>query len=127
METKVGDDYARALEPESAGKMKKGAIAGFVFGFSQMAIFVSFAVVFFSGKWISCFPLHHTFACIFLTSTIKKCFIELLSGAQMLSSFDISFVDFFTSVLAVMFGALGSSQVSADFNSRQRGKIAAAR
>jgi len=96
LEGKVGDDYERALEPESAGKVKSGIIAGTVFGFSQMAVFVSFAVVFYVGS-------------------------ELLVAVK------IDFVSFFTSVLAVMFGALGASQVSADFNSRQRGLICAAR
>lgn len=37
LEDKVGDDYERALEPESADKVKTGAIAGLVFGFSQCA------------------------------------------------------------------------------------------
>jgi len=96
LESKVGDDYERALEPESAGKVKSGIVAGSVFGFSQMAVFVSFAIVFFTGS-------------------------ELMVQQK------IGFVEFFTSVLAVMFGALGASQVSADFNSRQRAKISAAR
>ncbi|KAL7533771.1 hypothetical protein ACHAXR_008989 [Thalassiosira sp. AJA248-18] len=96
LESKVGDDYERALEPEKAGKVKAGIIAGTVFGFSQMAVFVSFAVVFYAGS-------------------------ELLVQGR------VGFESFFTSVLAVMFGALGASQVSADFNSRQRGLIAAAR
>jgi len=96
LEGKVGNDYEKALEPESSGKMRRGAIAGFVFGFTQMSVFVSFALVFYSG-------------------------------VQLLSSFDILFVDFFTAVLSVMFGALGASQVSSDFNSRQRGRVSAAR
>ena len=37
LERKVGDDYERALAPESAGKVKSDLIAGAVFGFSQMA------------------------------------------------------------------------------------------
>jgi ATP-binding cassette, subfamily B (MDR/TAP), member 1 len=37
LEGKVGDDYERALEPESAGKVKSGMIAGLVFGVSQFA------------------------------------------------------------------------------------------
>jgi len=96
LESKVGDDYARALEPESAGKVKSGIVAGSVYGFSQMAVFTSFAVVFYAGT-------------------------------ELMMKQEISFVEFFTSVLAVMFGALGASQVSADFNSRQRAKISAAR
>lgn len=48
-------------------------------------------------------------------------------GSHLLINGKIGFTDFFTSVLAVMFGALGASQVSADFNSRQRGLISAAR
>jgi len=96
LEEKVGDDYARAVAPESAGKVKSGIIAGTVFGFSQMAVFVSFAVVFYAGS-------------------------------QLMIQKKIDFVEFFTSVLSVMFGALGASQVSADFNSRQRGLISAAK
>jgi len=96
LEPKVGDDYDMALVPESKGKVKEGLITGAVFGFSQMAVFVSFAIVFFVGSLL------------------------LVNG-------EIAFVNFFTAVLSVMFGALGASQVSADFNSRQRGLIAAAR
>eukprot|EP00984_Skeletonema_dohrnii_P003923 scaffold1350_cov137-Skeletonema_dohrnii-CCMP3373.AAC.3 len=96
LEPKVGDDYDMALLPESKGKVKEGLITGAVFGFSQMAVFVSFAIVFFVGSLL------------------------LVNG-------EIAFVNFFTAVLSVMFGALGASQVSADFNSRQRGLIAAAR
>jgi len=48
-------------------------------------------------------------------------------GSQLLVKAKIDFVSFFTSVLAVMFGALGASTVAADFNSRQRGLAAAAR
>ena len=95
LESKVGDDYERALEPESAGKVKDGIIAGSVFGFSQCAVFVSFAIVF-------------------------------AVGSKLLVNGDIDFVSFFTSVLAVMFGALGAAQVSADFNSRKQALIAAA-
>ena len=96
LEPKVGDDYDTALVPESKGKVREGLITGAVFGFSQMAVFVSFAVVFFVGSLL------------------------LVNG-------DIAFVNFFTAVLSVMFGALGASQVSADFNSRQRGLMSAAR
>lgn len=96
LEPKVGDDYDTALVPESKGKVREGLITGAVFGFSQMAVFVSFAIVFFVGSLL------------------------LVEG-------QIAFVNFFTAVLAVMFGALGASQVSADFSSRQRGLIAAAR
>mmetsp|Transcript_6782 Transcript_6782/g.11064 ORF Transcript_6782/g.11064 Transcript_6782/m.11064 type:complete len:1348 (+) Transcript_6782:228-4271(+) len=96
LEPKVGDDYDTALVPESKGKVREGLITGAVFGFSQMAVFVSFAVVFFVGSLL------------------------LVNG-------DIAFVNFFTAVLSVMFGALGASQVSADFNSRQKGLISAAR
>ncbi|KAL7435504.1 hypothetical protein ACHAXM_005193 [Skeletonema potamos] len=96
LERKVSDDYDTALVPESEGKVREGLITGMVFGFSQMAVFVSFAIVFFFGSLL------------------------LVDG-------QILFVNFFTAVLAVMFGALGASQVSADFNSRQRGLIAAAR
>jgi ABC-type multidrug transport system fused ATPase/permease subunit len=80
LQTKVGDDYAKALEPESAGKVKRGAVAGLVFGFSQCAIFISFALVFYVGT-------------------------------DLLVEVEINFLEFFTALLAVMFGALGASQV----------------
>eukprot|EP01082_Thalassiosira_pseudonana_P012541 g11433.t1.1.5e17418b g11433 g11433.t1 contig5:842324-846534(+) len=96
LETKVGDDYEQALEPESSGKVRRGIVAGFVFGFSQMAIFVSFSIIFYVGT-------------------------------NMLVSEGLFFTNFFTALLSVMFGALGASQVSADFNSRQRGRAGAAR
>jgi len=48
-------------------------------------------------------------------------------GSQLLIQVKIDFISFFTSVLAVMFGALGASTVAADFNSRQKGLVAAAR
>lgn len=46
----IGDDYAAALAPESLGMMKDGIIAGLVYGFSQFAIFISFALIFFVGS-----------------------------------------------------------------------------
>lgn len=96
LEGKVGNDYEAALLPESSDKVKSGMIAGFVFGFSQFAIFLSFAVIFFVGS-------------------------------KLLINMELYFADFFTALLSVMFGALGASQVSADFNSRARGKQCAAR
>ncbi|KAL3780127.1 hypothetical protein HJC23_001316 [Cyclotella cryptica] len=96
LESKVGDDYEKALMPECADKVKTGMIAGFVFGFSQFAIFLSFAVIFYVGT-------------------------------EMLVNMELYFADFFTALLSVMFGALGASQVSADFNNRARGMISAAR
>jgi ATP-binding cassette subfamily B (MDR/TAP) protein 1 len=96
LESKVGDDYDRALMPESGDKVKAGLMEGFVFGFSQFAIFLSFALIFYVG-------------------------------AGMLVDMEIWFADFFTALLAVMFGALGASQVSADFNSRTKGRISAAK
>lgn len=44
LEDKMCDDYNVALIPESNGKVQMGAVAGFVFGFSQFAVFVTFAV-----------------------------------------------------------------------------------
>jgi hypothetical protein len=37
LESKICDDYEKALEPESSEQVKSGMIAGTVFGFSQMA------------------------------------------------------------------------------------------
>mmetsp|Transcript_29626 Transcript_29626/g.43687 ORF Transcript_29626/g.43687 Transcript_29626/m.43687 type:complete len:534 (-) Transcript_29626:101-1702(-) len=48
-------------------------------------------------------------------------------GSQLLVDQDVDFVGFFVPVLSVMFGALGASQVSADFQSTRDGKAAAAR
>jgi len=96
LESKVGDDYDTALIPESTNKVKTGMIAGFVFGFSQFAIFVSFAIIFFVGS-------------------------------NLLVNMQLYFADFFTALLSVMFGALGASQVSADFNSRAKGRKSAAK
>ena len=96
LEQKVGNDYETALLPESTDKVKTGMIAGFVFGFSQFAIFLSFAIIFFVGS-------------------------------QLLINMQLHFTDFFTALLSIMFGALGASQVSADFNSRALGKKCAAK
>ena len=38
LEEKMCDDYTVALVPESKGKIELGAVAGFVFGFSQFAV-----------------------------------------------------------------------------------------
>jgi len=80
LQTAVGEDYSKALKPESAGKVKQGFIAGIAFGFSQFAIFFSFAIFFYVGS-------------------------------QLLVNGKVNFVEFFTSILAVMFGAIGMSQV----------------
>jgi ABC-type bacteriocin/lantibiotic exporter with double-glycine peptidase domain len=50
LEKKVGNDYDAALLPDVGDKVKSGMIAGFVFGFSQFAIFLSFAVIFYVGS-----------------------------------------------------------------------------
>lgn len=49
LQEKVADDYERALGPLSKHKVKEGAVAGFVFGFSQFAIFTTFALLFYAG------------------------------------------------------------------------------
>jgi ATP-binding cassette subfamily B (MDR/TAP) protein 1 len=77
LQAKVGDDYEKALEAESAGKVKRGAVAGLVFGVSQCAIFISFALVFYVGT-------------------------------DLLVDVEIGFLEFFTALLAVMFGAMGA-------------------
>jgi ABC-type multidrug transport system fused ATPase/permease subunit len=96
LQGRVGDDYSTALQPEVKGKVKLGFISGAVYGFSQFAIFVSFALVFFVGS-------------------------------KLLLEQGLLFVDFFTSILAVMFGAIGVGQVNADFKAQQDGRAAAAR
>mmetsp|Transcript_84198 Transcript_84198/g.126234 ORF Transcript_84198/g.126234 Transcript_84198/m.126234 type:complete len:1341 (+) Transcript_84198:186-4208(+) len=96
LQDKVGDDYATALEPEKAGKVREGIASGLVFGFSQCMVFSSFALVFYVGT-------------------------------DLLVEVEINFLEFFTALLAVMFGAIGASQVSADFRERQLGRAAAAR
>jgi ATP-binding cassette subfamily B (MDR/TAP) protein 1 len=46
----VGNDYSTALAPESKGNVRQGVIAGAVYGFSQAAIFFSFAIIFYVGS-----------------------------------------------------------------------------
>jgi len=53
--------------------------------------------------------------------------IMFLVGSYLLIEYHISFVSFFTSLLAVMFGALGVAQINADFNARADGLLAAGR
>jgi len=48
-------------------------------------------------------------------------------GVELLISGKVNFVEFFTPILSVMFGALGISQVNADFNAQQDGLAAAYR
>lgn len=69
----------------------------------------------------------HSTSVVSLVEVFVSFAIVFATGSTLLVDQKIDFVSFFTSVLAVMFGALGASQVSADFNSRQRGLIAAAR
>jgi ATP-binding cassette subfamily B (MDR/TAP) protein 1 len=139
LEIKVGDEYEKALEPESSGKVKSGMIAGAVFGFSQMA-----------GEWqrTLLFPTRSDLTLMFgsLRYLVFVSFaIVFAVGSKLMVDAKIGFEPFFTSVLAVMFGALGASQgallfssltrkyqeilirithipntVSADFNSRER-------
>ena len=80
LQTQVADSYDEALKPESRGKTKQGIYAGLAFGFSQFAVFVSFAILF----WV---------------------------GSKLLVEVKVDFVGFFTSILSVMFGALGMAQV----------------
>jgi len=40
---------------------------------------------------------------------------------------EINFLEFFASLLSIMFGAIGASQVSADFSTREQGRAAVAR
>jgi len=50
LEEKICEDYTQALVPESKGKIHMGAVAGFVFGFSQFA--VSFFVSKVATGWL---------------------------------------------------------------------------
>lgn len=96
LQDKVGNDYSESLRPEAAGKVKLGVVSGLVYGFSQFAIFASFALIFYIGS-------------------------------IMLTQYGMLFVNFFTSILAVMFGAIGVASVNADFKAKQDGQAAAAR
>mmetsp|Transcript_23253 Transcript_23253/g.34328 ORF Transcript_23253/g.34328 Transcript_23253/m.34328 type:complete len:1363 (+) Transcript_23253:161-4249(+) len=96
LEEKLCNDYTISLIPESNGKVTQGAVAGFVFGFSQFAVFVTFAIIFYVGSLL-------------------------------LTSGQVDFAAFFTSVLAIMFGALGIAQVTGDFGAQQEGLSAAQR
>lgn len=92
----MSGSYADALKPDEAYKTRQGIYSGLVFGFSQFAIFCTFALVFYAG-------------------------IELMVAGK------VSFVDFFTALLAIMFAAFGVGQTNADFASKKRGLTAAAR
>jgi ATP-binding cassette subfamily B (MDR/TAP) protein 1 len=45
----VSDQYAEALKPDASYKVKQGVYSGLVFGFSQFAIFSTFAIIFYAG------------------------------------------------------------------------------
>jgi ATP-binding cassette subfamily B (MDR/TAP) protein 1 len=92
----VGDKYSEAIKPHVKSKVNQGIIAGLVFGFTQFAIFATFAVLFYGG-------------------------------VQLLLDLKVTFTDFFTSLLAVMFSAFGVGQVNADFGAKHKGLAAAAR
>lgn len=49
LQEKQADSYDDALKPLSKHKVKEGAVAGFVFGFSQFAIFTTFSILFYAG------------------------------------------------------------------------------
>ena len=49
LETKVSDDYDKALEPESVGQFSNSCFAGLVYGFTQGVIFITFGIIFFVG------------------------------------------------------------------------------
>jgi ATP-binding cassette subfamily B (MDR/TAP) protein 1 len=53
--------------------------------------------------------------------------IVFFVGTKLLVSKEINFIEFFTPVLSVIFGALGVAQVNADFNAQQEGLAAAGR
>lgn len=63
----MADEYEEAVEPESSGKVKEGIIAGSVFGFSQMAIFVSFGIIFYAGAQLMIQGKVRFCSCIILT------------------------------------------------------------
>jgi ATP-binding cassette subfamily B (MDR/TAP) protein 1 len=97
LENKVGDDYEAALLHDAVDNFyREWSQGSSTYGFSQFAIFLSFAVIFFVGS-------------------------------NLLINMELYFADFFIALLSVMFGALGASSVSADFNSRATGKKCAAR
>jgi ABC-type multidrug transport system fused ATPase/permease subunit len=96
LQEKVADDYDNALAPFSKHKVKEGAIAGFVFGFSQFAIFTTFSLLFYAG-------------------------VQLMVKGQ------VSFTNFFTALLAVMFAAFSLGQANSDFDAQRNGEEAAAR
>lgn len=45
----VSDSYSHALKPDARYKVKQGIYSGLVFGFSQFAIFSTFALLFYAG------------------------------------------------------------------------------
>ncbi len=42
------------------------------------------------GKWKRCFPLYLTFVCVFLMSTLEKCFIQFFSGSLWIDGTNIN-------------------------------------
>lgn len=96
LQEKVADDYDNALVSVSKHKVKEGAVAGFVFGFSQFAIFTTFSLLFYAG-------------------------------VQLMSKGKVTFTDFFTALLAVMFAAFSLGQANSDFNAQRNGLNAATR
>jgi len=96
LEDDTSDKYSNALKPDAAYKVQQGIYSGLVFGFSQFAIFSTFALLFWAG-------------------------IKLMMAGQ------VKFENFFISLLAVMFAAFGVGQANADFSSRRKGLVAAAR
>ena len=67
LEEKMCDDYTVALVPESKGKIEMGAVAGFVFGFSQFAV---------SEKMIFCIAI----VCLFLDGSHPRPHHEFVFG-----------------------------------------------
>ena len=49
VQTDVCDQYCDALVPDAKGKLRKGRVAGLVFGVSQFAIFGTFGLIFYVG------------------------------------------------------------------------------
>lgn len=78
LQNKVSDQYSAALEPEMKSKLQKGKITGLVYGFSQMAIFTTFALIFYCGMQ---FMFQGNLAPVaFFTSLLSIMFSALSAG-----------------------------------------------
>lgn len=120
LQTKVGEDHAESLKPESAGKIGLWLFSVFDFRFVRACLLCWFAAV---GRWESRF-------CEFLPTRLK-CNVwgsrRSAGMSTLVSCFPRSTYFFPPYIFVVLEPAIMNQQVNADFKSRQNGQAAAAR